>query len=135
VQWFLCFVHVKTPETPYYRSSPHTLCLKAPLGPSNPYLGSPAPVVLILHSGSHCLLLQSYGIRDVLSWVAPKIDTCLQLIIQDSSVEALLLAMASTLSLEHTPSVPQGIGSDELLKGVRMIMCLVYLVVLECLKE
>jgi hypothetical protein len=35
-------------------------------------------------------------------------------------------------SLEHAPSVPQGVGSDKLIKDVRTIMYLVCLVVLEC---
>jgi hypothetical protein len=45
------------------------------------------------------------------------------------SVEPLL-AMTLAISLEHAPLVPQGVGSDKLIKDVRTIMYLVCLIVL-----
>jgi hypothetical protein len=46
-----------------------------------------------------------------------------------STVERLL-AMTLALSLAHAPSVPQGVGSDKLIKIVHVVMYLVCLVVL-----
>jgi hypothetical protein len=47
----------------------------------------------------------------------------------DSAVEPLI-AITLAPSLEHAPSVPQGVGSDKLIKDVRTIMYLVCLVAL-----
>jgi hypothetical protein len=46
-------------------------------------------------------------------------------IFRDSAIEPLLAMTLVLLPLEHTPSVPQGVGSDKLIKDVRMIMYLV----------
>jgi hypothetical protein len=43
---------------------------------SLPALPGPWSIVLILPWDHHCLLAQRYGARDVLSWIAPKLDTC-----------------------------------------------------------
>jgi hypothetical protein len=93
-------------------------------------LSMPAPflgldiVVLIVPSDHHCLLCKAAKLwgkmcpvaTRQMHGVAPNFD----------SPRTPPLGP----SLEHAPSVPQGVGSDKLIKDVRTIMYLVCLVVL-----
>jgi hypothetical protein len=94
--------------------------------------------VLIIPSDHHCLLCKAaklWGKRCVQLQHGKKHDVAPNSDITEfrssrGSAVGPLLAMTLALSLEHAPSVPQGVGSDKLIKDVRTIMYLVCLVVL-----